>query len=321
MKKKKKAVGGPGKKKFAGSGSAPGRKGVIVAHHGVAVHVLFESGEKQVVRVKRRSGHVVGDGVIVREERLTQLPRKTELRRRDARGSVRMVGANLDVLGVVVASIPSPPFGYVDQAIVAAREAGLRPVLVINKCDLEDSEEFVAEYTATYTGTVDVFVLSAVTGEGLGALESYLGEQGYRSFFVGTTGVGKSSLLNAICPTLDLRVGELYEAGNRGCNTTTVSTLHSLPGGGELVDTPGFNDFGLVDISPDDLAGHFPGFEQAMESSCRFRDCRHRTEPGCAVAELVQSGSIPEERYKTYLEILGQLEAGEARFRSRRGRS
>lgn len=319
MKKKKKAVGEHKEKDFPESTSGSDRKGVIVAHHGVAVHVMFESGENQVVRVKRRSGHVVGDDVIVRGERLRQLPRRTELRRRDARGSVRMVGANLDVLGVVIASLPSPPFGYVDQAIVAAREAGLHPVLVINKCDLEDSEEFVAEFTATYGGTVDVFVLSAVTGEGLDALEAYLG-QGFRSFFVGTTGVGKSSLLNAICPTLDLRVGELYEAGNRGCNTTTVSTLHLLPGGGELVDTPGFNDFGLVDISPDDLAGHFPGFEKALENNCRFRDCRHRTEPGCAVAELVKSGGIPEERYTTYLEILDQLEAGEAKFQSRRGR-
>ncbi|MBI9093093.1 MAG: ribosome small subunit-dependent GTPase A [Desulfobacterium sp.] len=294
-------------------------KGVIVAHHGVAVHVLLETGEKQVVRVKRSSGHVVGDDVVVRGERLTRLPRRTVLRRKDARGSVRMVGANLDVLGVVIASLPSPPFGYIDQAIVAAREAGLVPVLVINKCDLEDSEAFIAQFSATYTDTIDVFVLSAVTGEGLDALESYLG-QGYRSFFVGTTGVGKSSLLNAICPTLDLRVGELYEVGNRGCNTTTVSTLHSLPAGGELVDTPGFNDFGLVDISPDDLAGHFPGFEQALENPCRFRDCRHRTEPGCAVAEGVKSGTVPEERYATYLEILSQLEAGEARYQSRRGR-
>ena len=95
LKKKKTAVGGHRNKDFSASASAPGRKGVIVAHHGVAVHVLYESGEKQVVRVKRRSGHVVGDDVIVRGERLTQLPRRTELRRRDARGSVRMVGANL----------------------------------------------------------------------------------------------------------------------------------------------------------------------------------------------------------------------------------
>ncbi len=315
MKIKKKGVEKPGKKDS--SGSAQDRKGVIVAHHGIAVDILFESGERQMVKVKRRAGHVVGDNVVVWDQRLTRLKRRTKLCRRDSRGSVRIVGANLDVLGVVVASLPLPTPGYIDQAIVAAREADLIPVLVINKGDLKDDEKFDARIVATYTGIVDVFVVSAITGEGLGALELFLG-QGFRSFFVGITGVGKSSLLNAICPSLDLRVGELYEAGNRGCNTTTVSTLHSLPGGGELVDTPGFNEFGLVDISAEDLAGYFPGFEEAMENNCHFRDCRHRTEPGCAVAKLVASGSIPKIRYTNYLEILDQLEAGEARFKSRR---
>jgi ribosome biogenesis GTPase len=293
------------------------QKGIIIAHHGIAVDILFRSGVNLMVPVKKRSDHVVGDNVVVRDNRLTRLPRRTELRRRNSRGSIRVIGANLDVLGVVVAPLPLPSFGYIDQAIVAAREASLVPVLVINKCDLQDADTFIAKLTATYAGTVEIFVMSAFTGEGIDALKKFL-SQGLRSFFVGATGVGKSSLLNAILPTLDLRVGELYEAGKRGCNTTTVSTLHSLTDGGELVDTPGFNEFGLVDILPDDLAEYFPGFEKAMEKTCRFRNCRHRTEPGCAVMELVESQNIPEERYATYLEILNQLEAGDTRFKSRR---
>ena len=304
-------------KKNNSPGSAPGQKGVIVAHHGIAVDILFASGERQKVKVKRRAGHVVGDTVVVQDQRLIRLPRKTELCRRDSRGSVRIIGANLDVLGVVVSSLPLPTPGYVDQAIVAAREADLMPVLVINKKDLEDAEPFIAKMSAIYTGIVDIFVVSAATGEGLDSLILFLG-QGFRGFFVGITGVGKSSLLNAICPTLDLKVGQLYEAGKRGCNATTVSTLHSLPGGGELVDTPGFNEFGLVDISTADLAEYFPGFEDVMKSRCRFRDCRHRTEPGCAVSQLVESKKITRERYATYLEILDQLEAGETRFKTRR---
>ena len=297
--------------------SEPAREGVVVAHHGIAVDVLFESGEREIVRVKRREGHVVGDNVVVQDQRLTRLPRRTTLCRKDSRGSVRVVGANLDVLGVVVSPLPLPTPWYVDQAIVAARAASLTPVLVINKADLEGAEPFIRELTDVYTGIVDIFVVSAETGQGIDALGSFLG-QGIRSFFVGITGVGKSSLLNALCPALDLRVGELFEAGRRGCNTTTVSTLHSLDGGGELVDTPGFNEFGLVDISAQDLAGYFPGFEQALEYACRFRNCRHRTEPGCAVTEWVEDGRIAQERYTTYLEILDQLEAGDTRFWSRR---
>jgi ribosome biogenesis GTPase len=297
--------------------SDPEKKGVIVSHHGIAVDVLFESGERELVKVKRREGHVVGDNVVVKAHRLTRLPRRTELCRRDSRGSVRIVGANLDVLGVVVSPMPMPTPGYIDQAVVAARQAGLTPVLVINKGDLEGARIFADEMIAVYKGIVDIFVVSAITGEGLDALTQYLG-QGVRSFFVGITGVGKSSLLNAICPALDLRVGELFTAGNRGCNTTTVSTLHSLPGGGELVDTPGFNEFGLVDISTEDLAGFFPGFEATMEERCHFRDCRHRTEPGCAVSKLVESGGISQERYDTYLDIFDQILAGDARFKIRR---
>jgi ribosome biogenesis GTPase / thiamine phosphate phosphatase len=315
LKNKQQGVEKPKKPSSGDSGNQ--QQGVIVAHHGIAVDVLFASGQRQLVKVKRREGHVVGDNVVVKDHRLSRLPRRTELCRRDSRGSVRIVGANLDVLGIVVSPMPLPTPGYIDQAIVAARQAGLTPVLVVNKKDLADAEIFADEIMGIYTDIVDIFVVSAVTSEGLGDLEQYLG-QGVRSFFVGITGVGKSSLLNAICPALDLRVGELFTAGNRGCNTTTVSTLHSLPNGGELVDTPGFNEFGLVDISTEDLAGFFPGFEAAMEDRCHFRDCRHRTEPGCAVSARVETGEISRERYDTYLEIYDQIEAGDARFKIRR---
>ncbi|OGT97944.1 MAG: ribosome small subunit-dependent GTPase A, partial [Geobacteraceae bacterium GWC2_48_7] len=133
--------------------------------------------------------------------------------------------------------------------------------------------------------------------------------KGHRGAFVGTSGVGKSSLLNRLCPEINLRIGELSDYNSRGCNTTTVSTLHTLRGGGELVDTPGFQDFGLVDITVDELAIHFTGFEKASELACRFHNCRHRSEPGCAVIKLVEQNEIPEERYHTYLNILEEVEA------------
>ncbi|MDY0376287.1 MAG: ribosome small subunit-dependent GTPase A [Desulfobacterium sp.] len=296
------------------------RSGVIVAHHGIAVDILFASGERRMVKVKRNSGHVVGDNVTVKDHGLMRLPRRTELCRRDSRGGVRIVGANLDVLGIVVSCLPLSPLGYIDQAIVTARQADLMPVLVVNKSDLEPSRDFIAATENIYRNVVKIFVVSAVTGAGIDDLVSFIGQgDGLRSFFIGVTGVGKSSLLNTICPTLDLRIGELYEAGRRGCNTTTVSTLHSLPGGGELVDTPGFNEFGLVDVSPLDLAGYFPGFEGAMDHGfCRFRNCLHRTEPGCAVLAAVENQRISEERYTTYLKILNIIEAGNARFKTRR---
>jgi ribosome biogenesis GTPase len=302
----------------AAQGTEPdsARNGLIVAHHGVAVEVLFADGTRDMVRVKRRSGHVVGDDVLVRGEVLERLTRRSELRRRDAMGGVHLVGANLDVLGIVVAAFPPPPAGFIDRAIVAARAADLDPFLVINKCDLPQAVETVAALQSIYAGSATVFPLSAATGDGLAPLLAFLGA-GHRGAFVGTTGVGKSSLLNAICPDIDLKVGGLNQLNYKGCNTTTVSTLHSLPDGGELVDTPGFQDFGLVDITMQDLAAHYPGFEETHQIPCRFRNCRHRTEPGCAAIELVTRGRITAERYATYIEILNEVESGELEARQR----
>lgn len=290
------------------------KNGLVVAHHGISVEVLFECGERCMVRVKRNSGHVVGDNVTVTEEILKRLPRKTELRRRDARDGIHLVAANLDVLGIVVA--PLSPGGFIDRAIVAARAAGLDPFVVVNKCDLDATADLLTLLNSTYAGSVPVFPLSATMRTGMDALREFL-SKGLRGAFVGTTGVGKSSLLNALCPEIDLRVGELSDYKGAGRHTTTVSTLHALSDGGELVDTPGFRDFGLVDISAEDLARHFPGFEEHGAGICRFGNCRHRSEPGCAVIAFVEQGQITVERYQTYLELLAEVESEELRSRSR----
>jgi len=305
---------GPDGKRAATDGEGQG-EGVIVAHLGVAVEVLFAGGGRRQVRIKRRSGHVVGDRVTVAGEVLTRLPRKTELRRRAAAG-IHLVGANLDVLGVVVAPLPAPPAGLIDRAFVAARAAGLQPFLVVNKCDLEGADGMVAELRAVYGRSAPLFPVCAATGRGFELLEEFLA-RGHRGAFVGITGVGKSSLLNALCPEIDLRVGALNDFNDRGRHTTTVATLHTLADGGELIDTPGFQDFGLVDITARQLALHFPGFEETGAADCRFRDCRHRTEPGCAVAGMVTKGAITAERYETYLDILTEVEASEEENRRR----
>jgi len=288
--------------------------GLIVAHHGISVEVLFDNDSRRMVRVKRNSGHVVGDNVVVTGEVLKRLPRRTELQRRDARGGIHLVGANLDVLGIVVA--PQSPGGFIDRAIVAARSAELQPFLVVNKCDLDGTTELLAELSCLYAASVPIFPLSAAEGSGLAPLERFLSE-GHRGAFVGTTGVGKSSLLNALCPEIDLKVGALSAYNSMGRHTTTVSTLHALAGGGELVDTPGFRDFGLVDITVEELAEYFPGFEGHSDVACKFRNCRHRTEPECAVLSLVEQGRIPAERYTTYMEILKEVETLQAAARSR----
>lgn len=291
------------------NGSDPVREGLVVAHHGVAVEVLFDDGERRLVRVKRSSGHVVGDAVLVTGEVLKRLPRRTELNRRDARGGIHLVAANLDLLGIVVA--PQSPLGFVDRAIVAARVAELRPFVVVNKCDLPETQGLLADLETIYAGTIPLFPVSAVERRGLDALLAFF-SGGHRGAFVGSTGVGKSSLLNALCPDIELKVGAVSDYKSMGRHTTVVSTLHTLPGGGELIDTPGFRDFGLVAIAAEDLSLHFPGLEARGETVCRFRNCRHRTEPRCAVIAGVEEGRIAQERYATYLELLDEIESGDA---------
>jgi ribosome biogenesis GTPase len=199
---------------------------------------------------------------------------------------------------------------------VAARSAGLEPFLLVNKCDLDGSAEFLAELTRLYSGSVPIFPISVVRRSGFAPLEEYF-SHGHRGAFVGTTGVGKSSLLNVLCPDIDLKVGSVSLYKSMGRHTTTVSTLHALAGGGELVDTPGFRDFGLVDSTIEELAEYYPGFEAHQDVACKFRNCRHRSEPGCAVLTLVDQGRIPAERYATYMEILGEVENLQEAARSR----
>lgn len=297
------------------------QEGVIVAHYGVAVDVLFGDGNTSMVRVKRNSGHVVGDNVIITGGVLHRLERTSEIARMNARGGVHIVGANLDILCIVVTCEPLPPPGFIDRAIVAARASGHTPVLVLNKSDLACFNDYEAYIRPLYKNSVDIFSVSAETSDNLDEIKAFFSE-GHRGIFVGSTGVGKSSILNKILPEIKLATGEISESKKRGRHTTTVSTLHLLDGGGELVDSPGFNDFGLVDTTISELSLFFPGFEAATQTPCKFRDCKHRNEPGCSVLEALEAGNIDPERYKTYLQILEEVEAidQEPKYRERRNR-
>jgi ribosome biogenesis GTPase len=297
--------------------------GLLVAHYGVAVDVLLDSGEQRSVKVRRRSGHAVGDRVLVLGERLQQLPRKTELRRLDAMSRTHVVAANLDVLGIVIAPVPASPTGFVDRALVSARAAGIAPFLLINKADLPGAAELAASARETYVdgaGGIELplFSLSAKhvdargVEKGLTELFAFFANAGqpHRGAFVGTSGVGKSSLINAMLPHLELPVGAINEFSGLGRHTTTTATLHRLPGGGELIDTPGFRDFGLVDISVAQLATQFPGFAEVIQAAglgCRFNDCRHDAEPDCAIKAAVADGRLARARWERYLELLAGI--------------
>jgi ribosome biogenesis GTPase / thiamine phosphate phosphatase len=253
---------------------------------------------------------VVGDAVTVEELSDGSVtieevfPRENELLRRAMTGrKAKVVAANVDrALVVVAARDPEPRRELIDRFLALVGTCGITPVLVVNKVDLPEAAEVAADLARFYGDLgFDVIPLSALGGEGVEAVRDLLSRG--RSVFVGPSGVGKSSLLNALEPGLLLRTGAVSVRGGRGRHTTVGARLIHLPGGGEVVDTPGFSDATLWQIDPSELAGAFPELADRAPD-CRFRGCSHTHEPGCAVREALARGEVDSGRYESYRRLL-----------------
>lgn len=240
-------------------------------------------------------------------------PRRNAFSRRAPGGRVleQVVAANLDQV-IVVASIVEPEFksGFVDRVLCQAEHASIPACLVINKADLcgpERVREVIDDYArAGYAG----FAVSAKSGDGLDALS--LACRGRRSIFVGHSGVGKSTLLNALIPGLDLLAGGVNQKTGKGRHTTTAAWLLRPEPGLELIDTPGVRAFGLWGVGAADLDHAYAEFRPHL-GACRFGDCTHDREPGCAVRDAVASGAIASRRLASYHKLRAELLDEEAR--------
>jgi len=229
------------------------------------------------------------------------LPRSTVL--------VRPPVANVDQAVMVFAlREPDPNPGLVDRFLIAASVNRIEPILCFNKSDLDVDTQL--EFIARYGQSFRVLVTSAKTGEGLDQLREALRDR--VSVFAGPSGVGKSTMLNALIPGLKLKTGTISDKTKRGKHTTRHVELITLPAGGLVVDTPGFSSLDLPDMKQVDLAGHFPEMAE-LQGECYFTGCLHDQEPDCAVKKAVESGVIQKSRHLQYLEFLGDLK-GRKRF-------
>jgi ribosome biogenesis GTPase / thiamine phosphate phosphatase len=238
--------------------------------------------------------------------------RATALVRRGRAGRApKVLAANLDRVFAVVALVDPPATTEtIDRLLVMIEASGIHPLLVLNKADAEGARAAAERLVPLYEGIgYRAFVVSARSREGLAPLEEMLCQG--KSALVGPSGVGKSSILNAIEPGLALRTGELSGKTGTGRHTTVSSRLLGLPCGGAVADTPGFGEITLWGVAPGDVAGCFP--EMAGPSGeCRFRSCTHVHEPDCGVQAAVAEGRIHESRYRSYRKLRDEaVEAAE----------
>lgn len=232
------------------------------------------------------------------------LPRTSELVRSSSLGKKgRAIAANVDQLAVVVAAVrPAVNRHVLDRLLVLAELNDLPAFIVLNKVDLLDEPGVYPPDLEPYLAAgYPIIETSVKSGHGMADLTVRMRD--HLTVFAGATGVGKSSLVNAMIPDSQLRVGELSERSGRGRHTTVSGLLIPIPGGGYLADTPGIQYVGLTDIPPRDLIWCFPELAR-LRSGCRFDDCMCLEEPGCAVRAAVEAGEIDRGRYERYLELL-----------------
>ena len=241
-------------------------------------------------------------------------PRKSVLARRAA-GTVPkrdVLVANVDqVMVVFAAANPTPHPAMLDRFLVVAEDDNLEAHLVVNKTDLVSLAEIRPMFAPYSEAGYTVHYTSVRAGDGIGELRRAL--EGKESVFVGPSGVGKSSLLNALYPFLDLKVGQVSEAYGKGRHTTVGGLLIQLPGGASVADTAGLRELGLWLIPPNELPHCFPEFRDHL-GECRFSDCAHLSEPGCAIRAAVESGAIYENRYHSYTKLRAEATAAWPRW-------
>ncbi len=298
------------------SKAAPGSVGLVVAAHGRRGILAQSDGTRLPYMIRGRHLRVFcGDRVRFdaipagKPVLITAIaPRDNELQRLSGRSLPETIAANITHLVVVMAALPEPDLFLTDRYLCAARLMGTSSALAWNKSELAGTP--AAVLTGYATLDCPVFPVSAVTGSGIEALRTWIGRG--TAVLVGQSGVGKSSLLNAMVPGADAVTGEISQASDEGRHTTTASVLHPLAGGGSLLDTPGVRDFVPAIPERRAISGGFVEIEE-YGRRCKFNDCGHLREDHCAVQQAVANGQIDPRRYESYRRLMNLVRQTDAR--------
>jgi len=285
-----------------------GELGCVVESYGRRVVVACDDGAERGCKLKRRDLELVaGDDVVIAKSPgddewtvIERRPRRNVFCRSDSRGRVESLAANLDQLAVVVARQPACDPFIVDRYLAGAEQAGIPALLVLNKRDLPDDTGDLSFVEPLRANELPVVEVSARTGDGIEALVARL--SGRRSLFAGQSGVGKSSLLNALVGQARRSTGALSSGTGEGRHTTVSSAILRAPWG-EVADSPGVRDYAPPLTTAADVQRGF-GEIATLAGGCRFQDCLHLREPQCAVRAAVESGAIDGRRYESYRRLL-----------------
>jgi len=290
--------------------------GVVVSPYGVLAFVEFD-GQERLCRVAERLC-VGGTSILAPGDRVrvdaqqddlcvsAVQHRQSKLSRPATKGQrEQVIAVNVDhILCVVAVAQPRFKVGVLDRFLIAADIGHIRPIVVVNKTDL--AEEAPREFDVYRDLNLPIIFTSCETGEGIDRLRTLL--ENSVSVLAGQSGVGKTSLINCLHPDIALETREVSDYNEKGRHTTTVSRLYHLAGGIDIIDTPGIRQLGVWDVTKEEVALYFPDIA-ALGEHCRFRDCSHTHEPGCAVQDAVETGALPAVRYKSYCRIRDSLDS------------